>query len=141
MAYGNSACSNEFTQGQANRMIAAIMTQRSGLLQDECAAPCPDSITAAFTRDISYSVIGNNISFTNNSLGATHFQWLVNDVLQSTAVNFTYTPNSSGKTKITLEAFNTPGCFAAYTDYIITTCGVTARFYTDKQTIASKLGV
>jgi len=141
MDYGNSGCSNEFTQGQADRMIAAVMTQRTGLLQNECIPPCPDSMTAAFTRDIAYSVIGNTITFTNHSSGAANFQWMVNDVLQSTAINFTYAPTSSGKTKITLRAFNTPGCFAAYTDYIITTCGTTARFYTDKQTIASKLGV
>ena len=141
MDYGNGACSIEFTQGQADRMRAAVATQRSGLLMDECTQPCSDNITANFTRDIPYPVTGDLITFTNTSTGAANFQWLVNDIVISTAINFSYTFNAAGKNKVTLKAFNTPGCFAAYTDYIITTCGVTARFYTDKQTIASKTGI
>src|SRR5262249_393775 len=31
-----------------------------------------------------------------------------------------------------------PGCYATYTDYIIVTCGVMARFYPDKRLIAAK---
>src|SRR5665647_313606 len=141
MDYGNSACSIEFTQGQADRMRATIMTQRSGLLQNECDQPCPENIIANFTRNIAYSVTGNTIVFTNTSTGATNFQWLVNDSIISTGINFSYTFNTTGKIKVTLKAFNTIGCFAAYSDYIITGCGVTARFYTDKQTIASKIGI
>jgi gliding motility-associated-like protein len=141
MDYGNTACSNEFTQGQADRMKATIMTQRSGLLQDECDAPCTDSIVASFTRDIAYSVTGNTINFTNTSSGATNFQWLVNDVVVSNTLNFSYAFSVAGKIKVTLKAFSADGCFAAYTDYIITSCGVDARFYTNKDAIASKAGV
>lgn len=141
MDYGNIACSNEFTQGQTDRMKATIMTQRTGLLQDECDAPCTDSIVASFTRDIAYSITGNTINFTNTSSGATNFQWLVKDVEISNTLNFSYTFSTVGKTKVTLKAFSADGCFAAYTDYIMTSCGVAARFYTDKDAIASKAGI
>ncbi len=141
MDYGNSGCSIQFTQGQADRMRAAVMTQRSGLLQDECTQPCIENIIAAFTRDIAYPVTGDLINFTNTSTGAASFEWLVNDVVIATTTNFSYSFTATGKTKVTLKAFNTPGCFAAYSDFIITNCGVTARFYTNKKTIASKLGI
>lgn len=141
MDYGNSACSIEFTQGQADRMRAAINTQRSGLLQDECTQPCPENIVADFTRDIAYSTTGNTITFTNTSSGASNYQWLVDDVAVSTTTNFSYTFAANGKTKITLKAFNKVDCFAAYSDYIITSCGVIAAFYNNKKTIASKIGI
>lgn len=141
MDYGNAACANQFTQGQTDRMRAAILTQRMSLLQNECNPPCTELMVAGFTRDVAYSVINNTINFTNTSIGATNFQWLVNDIVVSTAANFSYTFTNAGKDKITLKAFNTPGCFAAYTDYVLTGCGVTARFYSNKQFIASKAGI
>ena len=141
MDYGNNACSNQFTQGQADRMKAAIMTQRSGLLQDECTKPCIENIIAEFTRDISYPLPGDQITFTNTSSGAANYQWLVDGTVISTTTDFFHTFNATGKYKVTLKAFNTITCFASYTDYIIVTCGVTARFYTDKKTIASKISI
>ncbi|MEO9012332.1 MAG: M43 family zinc metalloprotease [Ginsengibacter sp.] len=141
MDYGNSACSNQFTQGQADRMKASVITQRPGLLVAECTKPCTDKIIADFTRSINYSIVGNTINFTNTSTGATKFEWSLNDVLTATTTDFSYTFNAAGKDKISLKAFNTPGCFAATFGYVITSCGTTARFYTDKKAIASKAGI
>jgi len=140
MDYGNGSCSRQFTQGQADRMRAAILTQRAGLLQDECSPPCAEIIKAEFLRDTAYTSIGETVNFANTSAGAANYSWLVNDVLGSSAANFTYTFNTAGKYKITLKAFNTDtSCFAASTTYVIVSCGVSARFYTDKKTIASTL--
>lgn len=141
MDYGNSGCANQFTQGQTDRMRAAIITQRPGLLQNECDPPCSEIINAGFTRDVDYSVKGNTINFTNTSTGATKFEWLVNNVVVANTVNFSYTFTDEGKDTVTLRAYNTPTCFASYTDWIITGCGVLARFYSDKQTIASKTSI
>jgi gliding motility-associated-like protein len=141
MDYGNAGCSIQFTQGQADRMRGAIISQRSGLLENECDPPCQENIVTAFTRDIAYPVIGDLVTFTNTSSGASNFEWLVNGVVISSTTNFTYTFNAAGKDTVTLKAFNTPGCFGAYTNFIITNCGVTARFYTNKQVIASKVGI
>ena len=142
MDYGNGACSNEFTQGQADRMHAAVVTQRMGLLEPECEAPCTENIVAGFTRDTAYTVLGGTVNFTNISTGAANYQWLVNDTIQATSTNFSRTFNAAGKYKISLKAYNdSVSCFASETAYVIVNCGVTARFYSDKKTIASKTGV
>ena len=141
MDYGNTSCGNQFTQGQADRMMAAINTQRSGLLQDECTRPCSENILASFTRNIPYPVPGDLINFTNTSTPVTNYEWWVNGALMATTANFSYTFNAVGKTKVTLKAYNNAGCFASATDYIIVNCGVAARFYTNKKAIASKANV
>ncbi len=137
MDYGNGGCHNEFTQGQTDRMRAAIATQRSGLLQDECTPPCTDAILASFTRDNPYPLTGANINFTNTSTGATNYQWIVDGTVVSTAADYATSFAAPGKYKVTLKADNGGSCFSTFTHYIIVTCGVTARFYTDKRNIAS----
>ena len=142
MDYGNDGCHNEFTEGQAERMRAAIKTQRSGLLLNECNLPCAENITANFSRDNAQPVMGGVINFTNNSSGAGNYQWLVNNVVVSTSTNYSTSFSAAGSYKVTLKAFNSDAnCFAAFTDFIIVTCGVTANFYTNKRTIASKFPV
>jgi gliding motility-associated-like protein len=142
MDYGNELCQNQFTQGQTDRMRAVIMTSRSGLLQDECTKPCIENSIAGFTRDVPYPVPGDLISFTNISVGAANYEWSVNGVVVSNNAAFSYTFNAVGKNKVTLKAFNNDkNCFAAYTDYVILNCGVTARFYANKQMIASKINI
>ena len=89
MDYGNIACSNEFTQGQANRMMAVIMTQRSSLLQDECTPPCIENIIASFTRDISYSINVGKIYVVFNDSGTTMPLALPNTQL----IELSYTDN------------------------------------------------
>lgn len=140
MDYSNAPCSNEFTQGQADRMRAAVLTQRSGLLQDQCSPPCSENIVAAFLRDTAYTSQGETVTFTNTSTGATNYSWLVNNVATATSTDFSYNFTAPGKYKITLNAFNADAnCFSAATTYVIVNCGITARFYFDKKAIASKL--
>ena len=126
MDYGNGVCSNQFTQGQADRMRAAVLTQREGLLQDECTRPCIENIVAGFTRDIPYPVTGNVVSFTNNSTGAVNYEWSVDGTVISVSTDFSYTFASTGKFKVTLKVFNTPGCFSTSTDFVIVNSVVTA---------------
>ena len=140
MDYGNFGCSNQFTQGQAVRMRSAIVTQRSDLLVNKCNKPCSEDIIAGFTRDIAFPLPGNTINFTNTTSGSGKFEWLVNDSLVSTKADLSYTFKNIGKYKVSLKAYN-GSCFGISTDYIIVTCGVTARFFPDKQLIASKLGI
>ncbi len=142
MDYNNTACSNQFTEGQASRMRAAIATQRSGLLTDVITKPCSANINAFFTRDNNNPKTGDAaVNFTNGSTGASSYQWLVNGIVVQTSQDFSYTFSSVGKYKVTLKAFDNNGCFGAYTDYVIVNCGVTARFYNNKQFIASKTNI
>jgi len=137
MDYGNGSCHNKFTAGQRDRMRAAINTQRPGLLVDKCAAPCTDSIVASFTRDNPYPLPGATINFTNNSYGATSYEWIVNGAVVSTSANYSTSFAATGKYKVTLKASNASGCYSTFTHFVIVTCGVTARFYTDKRQIAA----
>jgi gliding motility-associated-like protein len=141
MDYGNSSCANEFTDGQAKRMRAAITTQRSGLLVDKCAPACTETIAAGFIRNKPYPLPGDVINFTNTTSGATSYEWLVNDVVVASTANYTHSFSIAGKYKVTLKAYNGTTCFGSYTDFLIVTCGTTARFYTDKREIASKEGI
>jgi gliding motility-associated-like protein len=142
MDYGNAACSNQFTQGQTDRMRAAINTQRSGLLSDVLTKPCAENITALFSRDNADPKAGDPINFTNASTGAANYQWLVDGVQVSTVKDMSTTFFSTGKKKVTLKSFNSDAtCFASYTDYILVNCGVTARFYNNKKIIASKTNI
>ncbi|HEY4149448.1 MAG TPA: M43 family zinc metalloprotease, partial [Chitinophagaceae bacterium] len=138
MDYGNYGCHIEFTEGQAARMRAAIVTQRSGLLENECDKPCAEASVAAFTRDNASPLPGDLVNFTNGSTGASNYAWLINDVVITNTANFSNAFAAAGEYKVTLRAYNADAsCFSAYTDYVFVTCGVTAKFYTDKRTIAS----
>ena len=138
MDYGNYACHNEFTEGQAVRMRAAIATQRTGLLQNECDKPCAETAVANFTRDKANPLPGDVVNFTNSSSGAGNYSWLIDGVVVSTSANLSKSFTAPGTYKVTLKAYNAdPTCFAAYTDYVIVTCGVLANFYSDKRTIAT----
>ena len=141
MDYGNGNCANQFTLGQALRMRAAINTQRTGLLEYKCDKPCTDNILASFTRNISVPKTGELISFTNTTAGANTYQWFVNDSLVSVTSNLTYTFITQGKFIVTLRASNGGTCFASYRDEVLVGCGVIARFYSDKKSIASKANI
>lgn len=141
MDYGNSGCANQFTTGQALRMRAAINTQRTGLLEYKCNKPCNDNILASFTRNNSNPKIGDVINFTNSTVGANTYQWFVNDSLVALTNDITYTFPTQGKFIVTLKASNGGTCFASYRDEVIVGCGVIARFYSDKKSVASKTNV
>ena len=141
MGKGDESCQNEFTQGQADRMIASINTQRKGLLENKCNKPCNENIYAGYNRDNAYPITGDIVNFTNNTTGATKYQWLINDVVVSSNTNFIYTCAAPGKYKISLKAYNTISCYAMFSQFVIVNCGVTARFYGDKDYIASKLSM
>lgn len=140
MDYSNPACSNRFTQGQADRMRAAILTQRPGLLANQCNPPCAELITAAYTRDTAFTAAGDSVNFTNTTTGASNFSWLINNVAASSSINFQHIFPTVGKFKITLKAFNADSnCFSSYTTYVLVNCGVAAKFYINKRAIASRI--
>ncbi|MES2371402.1 MAG: M43 family zinc metalloprotease [Bacteroidota bacterium] len=146
MDYNNPACTNQFTLGQAERMQAAIATQRPGLISNAITKPCTEDVLAGFTRDIADPKIGETINFTNTSLNATSYEWYVDGALVSTATNlpacsFAISPAPvNNKHNVTLKAYKN-GCMSANTDYILVNCGLTARFSSNKDYIASESNV
>lgn len=138
MDYGLASCQNTFTQGQADRMMNAINTQRSGLLEAKCLAPCKDNVLALFRRNIDQPKQGDEVEFKNNSTGANTYQWFVDGAQVSTAQDFKYTFNQQGRFKVTLKAFKDNSCYGSFSEFVKVDCGVAARFYTDKLAIASE---
>ncbi len=138
MDMGNEGCHRSFTKGQADRMHTTIITQRPGLLATNTALQCNDDVFASFLSDIQEVKAGDKIQFTNTSKGATAYQWLLNGVLIDSAEHFGHTFHLTGKHKVTLKAIKNSTCFASHSVFINVNCGVTARFYPNKQKIASK---
>ncbi|HTL06996.1 MAG TPA: M43 family zinc metalloprotease, partial [Chitinophagaceae bacterium] len=93
MDYGNGVgCILSFTEGQADRMRNFIASSLTGMIASTvCTAPCTDPLTASFTPDIDFPVIGDMLHLTNTSTGASSYEWLVDGVVMATSTNFTYT--------------------------------------------------
>ncbi len=141
MDYGNGiGCILGFTDGQATRMRNFIATSLTGMIASTvCTDPCPDAITASFTTNIDYPIIGDVLHLTNTSTGAVSYEWLVDGVVAATTTDFDYTVTAKKNYTITLRAYgSTAGCFT--TDQFIAqvSCGVEARFWPNKRVIASK---
>ncbi|MEO7530072.1 MAG: gliding motility-associated C-terminal domain-containing protein, partial [Sediminibacterium sp.] len=143
-----AACTNQFTQGQAERMHAAINTQRGGLLSNLITKPCTENVLASYTRSIADPKIGETITFNNTSSNGVSYEWLVDGALVSVATDlparsFAVTgvpPFTTNKHSVTLKAYKN-GCMSAYTDYILVNCGLTARFSNNKRFIASQTNI
>jgi gliding motility-associated-like protein len=105
MDYGNYDCMKLFTQGQADRMNAAIQTALSSLLAcKSCMEPCPAPVTVGFILPTNATEAGNSYTFGNTSTGAVSYEWYVNGALVSTATNLSYTFPATGSYTIRLLA-------------------------------------
>ncbi|MEO5681478.1 MAG: gliding motility-associated C-terminal domain-containing protein [Chitinophagaceae bacterium] len=141
MDYGNgTGCVLGFTEGQAQRMRDFIATGLTGMIGSTvCTEPCTDAITAGFTTNIDYPVIGDVLNLTNVSAGAASYEWLLDGAVVASSTDFTYTVTEKKNYTITLRAYgSTPGCFTSAQFIAQVSCGVTARFWPNKRVIASK---
>src|SRR5450631_1851866 len=76
-------------------------------------------VMAGFTKSATTVVAGTNINFTNSSTSASNYEWYVNGVLQSTAINYVYSSSTAGDYIIQLIAKNsTVNCQQQYTDTV-----------------------
>jgi gliding motility-associated-like protein len=140
----SGACANEFTTGQANKMQSNLTTVRGSLLvQNKCNPPCSENIVASFTRDNWSPAQGDLINFSSTSTGGTNYQWTVNGiVVGSNSASYSQSFLTSGKYQVTLKVYNAnPNCYATYSDMVIVTCGVTARFTPNVRQIAAKKNI
>ncbi|MFM2363000.1 MAG: hypothetical protein RLZZ316_1902 [Bacteroidota bacterium] len=131
MDYGNFSCMKVFTAGQAARMNWMIQNVRKSLLSSKaCMPPCPALVTAGFSNPGSTITAGSLYTFINSSANASSYEWYVNGVLVSTAVNFPYTFTATGVYTIKLVAkAGSALCHDAITSFTITAvCGVAGSF-------------
>lgn len=131
MDYGNFDCMKVFTQGQADRMNWFIQNVRGSLLQcKSCLTFCPAPVTASFTASGTAVTAGTAVTFTNSSVNGGTYAWYLNNVLQSTTSNYSYTFNTPGTYTIKLVAYSSnPLCDSAVkTEVITVTCPVAVHF-------------
>lgn len=137
----SGACTNSFTAGQGVKMRNVLATVRTTLTaQNKCGPTCGENIVAKFTRSNWMPTTGGVVNFTSASSGGTNYQWSVDGVVVGgNNPNYSQSFPAPGKYKVTLKVYNANiNCFASYTDYVIVSCGVMARFYPDKRIIAAK---
>lgn len=147
-----SSCPNEFTQGQADKMLFVIDNQRIDLAveapsnNDACLKPCGEDYTIEFSISERYPEPNVAIDFSSASLGTgvDTYEWYV-EALGSPAFNYPvtwlkgFTPSTPvvnttadlqytfpdpGKYRVYLKAWNssTPDCFASYSRVVRVTC-------------------
>jgi PKD repeat protein len=130
MDYGYQSCQSAFTQGQKDRMTAALTTSRASLLTSlGCLSPCQNTIVASFTPSATTVATGTLVTFSNASTGATTYEWQRNGMAFSTNANATWVPNAAGTYTITLIASNgDPSCTRSTSAVITVTCTEHASF-------------
>lgn len=137
MDYGFQTCQSAFTQGQKDRMTAALTTVRASLLTSMgCLSPCTSPINCAFTPSATNVTAGTLVTFTNTTTGATAYEWQRNGTVFSTSTNPTWVPNAAGTYVITLIASNgDPSCSQSQSVTITVTCTENASFTASATTI------
>jgi PKD repeat protein len=114
MDYGFQTCQNAFTQGQKDRMVAALTGVRQSLIAPSnlaCQPPCGVALTAAFTTLPAAPVLlGTTVNFTNTSANATDYEWTIllggSPVSSATTTNHSYTFALPGTYTVRLRARN-----------------------------------
>ncbi len=133
MDYSPFQCYRSFTHGQGERMRFAIENIRNSLLASTgCLDACTIPITAAFSPSASDILTGETVVFSNQTIGATHFEWYLNGNLETTATNFSYQFSDTGNFKVQLKGFNSdPTCFSTAQLNFAVKCNVIAAFSVD----------
>ncbi|MCU0446074.1 MAG: M43 family zinc metalloprotease [Microscillaceae bacterium] len=108
MDYGFQSCQNAFTQGQKDRMVAALTGVRASLLGSlGCTDPCTTPIQLIVNQSPLNPVnVGSLVNFANTSTGATNFEWFINNVSQTNTTNFSHTFAAAGLYQVKLIAQN-----------------------------------
>lgn len=122
MDYTDDACMNMFSAGQKARMISAINTYRSGLLNNgKCGTVNPVPPVAAFTANSTTIAAGSCVNFSDQStFSPTSWAWTFQGAAtlsstQQNPSNICY--NDSGCFDVTLVVFNADGG-----DTLVKTC-------------------
>jgi PKD repeat protein len=89
---------------------------------------CP-AFTANFTSSQSNIIAGDNVNFTNTTIGADTYEWFINGVSQATSTDFSNTFNTQGSYIIELVATQAASmCSYSVSDTVNVTCPVEAFF-------------
>lgn len=132
MDYGFQQCQRLLTQGQSDRMVAALTGVRASLLQSiGCQPLCSSPIVIGFNMSASTITMGGTVNFTNTTTGATAYVWLVNNTQISTSANTSYLFSTPGTYYVVLQASNNDfTCDESMTQVVHVECAAQASFTT-----------
>lgn len=105
MDYTGSVCRQEFTQGQKDRMRAALTGTRASLLTgNQCLVVCAAPPMADFTASDDTVDVLDTLFLTNASTNSSQFEWQIDNVPFSTATDTGWVFTASGWYRVTLVA-------------------------------------
>lgn len=130
MDYGLLGCHTLFTPGQRDRMLAAVQGARSSLLASHgCWTLCTSPVTASFDTAYDTLSVGTTVTLANFSTGATTYEWLINGIPVSAAIDLNYTFTASGTFIISMIASNgDSSCTQSAGDTLHVFCGTNPTF-------------
>jgi PKD repeat protein len=130
MDYSPFPCYHAFTAGQAVRIQGTLETVRSSLLNSKgCLDPCANPVVAGFSPSANPAEVGQTVTTTNTTTGATTYTWELDGFFYSDLTNPTFTFTDTGTFAVTLIATNgDPNCTDKTTRYITVKCPVIADF-------------
>ena len=134
MDYGHLPCYSAFTQGQKERMNNALATTRKSLLASSgCQTPCLFTSYSAsfFSTPSSPVLVGDLVTFTNNSDPADVYEWSIDNQIIGNSLNSSYTFNQEGSYTVNLFILDSiNNCQSTFEQTIEVICEGDASFST-----------
>lgn len=129
MDYSPFECQFAFTEGQSNRMRAALEGVRMSLLESQgCLSPCPNPLTGVINIPAE-GLTGQSIALVYSGTDASQFEWKVNDDVVSNQNNYNQIFTSPGTYTIQLTVNNQdPNCIKKLLHSIQIKCNIVADF-------------
>jgi hypothetical protein len=129
MDYSSLPCFRGFTEGQKERMNAAVLEYRSSLLEgDRCVSPCESDIDVVAFVDNENVEVNDQVNFANSSGNFTLAEWYVDGVLVASTDEFNISFSVQGEYFVELVLSNDdPGCDEVVTWTIVVSCPITVE--------------
>ena len=107
MDYTQGVCRLQFTQGQKDRMHASLTQTRASLLTSPaCQVVCTNVISPSFSLSVDTLIAGDTLYFTNTSVNGVYYQWYIDGIPVSSAIDTAWVFVNEGTHQVLLEVYN-----------------------------------
>ena len=130
MDYSNLVCFKDFTQGQADRMLAVLEVARQSLLEgNRCVTPCESPFEAQINVSSTSTIVGSQIPFSADIPSDVAVSWTVDDVPAGTGASFNFPASAEGQFELVVVLSNADiGCDQEFIYLIDVSCPISAVF-------------
>jgi hypothetical protein len=126
MDYGFQLCQNRFTDGQSERMNAALIGARSSLLSSQgCENACGVAITSILFNN-AIILFGSSITLEAIIIGDVpqQYEWIIDGTVVSTDSTYFFYPGNTGVYSVTFRVYNTLlNCYSEGSSTVTVICG------------------